>query len=487
MIRPLAFVLGILLSLAPILSRGAAAPTQQWIAVSDIHFDPLANPRDVDRLIDAPAERWREIFAADGPQAFPDYGHDTNDALLESVLDAMHATVHDPAVVLVTGDFLAHHFRARFNRLARDRDDAAYDAFVDKTIAFLAMEFRAAFPRTRILPVIGNNDGYCADYASTPGSPFLARFAAAWASELVNPAAFASEFSLGGYYTQPLPAGNAEAIVLNDVLWSAKYSNACGNPHADPGADELTWLSQTLKATGDAPVWVIGHIPPGVDTFTTLQTHAAQPVPFLADRFNLPFISVLASDASHVVMSISGHTHMDGFRIIGPRAGDQSVPMLVIPAVSPVYFGNPSFTVLDVDGANAHVLDSQVFTVDNLSAMAKDPRREAQWRREYDFNSVYGRADFDAEHLWAAQDAIFNDDRVRRRYEQVYDGGSGRAPITDATWRAYWCSDVAMIATDYAACSNPTIQTQLPPHPSAPPPPTPTPSPSPSPAPSASP
>ena len=475
MVRLLALALGVILSLAPSVARSAATPTQRWLVVSDIHFDPLANPHRADRLIAEPAERWRGIFAADGSDPFSDYGHDTNDALFESALDAMHSADSEPDVILVTGDFLAHEFRSRFDRLAKIHDDATYDAFVDKTIAFLALEFRAAFPRARILPVIGNNDGYCDDYGSTPGSPFLAHMAAAWAPASYDSGLFTREFSVGGYYSEPLPAGNVQAIVLNDVFWSAKYANACGDAHADPGGDELTWLNQALKGAGDGPVWVIGHIPPGIDTFTSLEARPPHTVPFLADRFNIGYIAALSADAPHVVMALAGHTHMESFRIIGQRAGEQSIPMLVLPAVSPIYGGNPSFTILDVDSASAKVLDSQVMVLDNLSALVRDPNRDAFWRREYDFNSVYGRDVFDAAHLWRAQDAIFNDERVRHRFETYYDGGSGRAPITDATWRAYWCSNTALTSTDYLACSNPTIQTQLPAHPAAPPTPSPSP------------
>jgi hypothetical protein len=464
MLRSLAFVLSVVLSLAPTIVCGADSPTQRWIVVSDVHFDPLANARRAERLIDEPVERWRAVFASGGGDPLSEVGRDTNDALFESALEAMHSAVSDPAVVIVAGDFLAHDFRAKFDRVAKVHDDASYDAFVDKTIAFLALEFRAAFPHAHLLPVIGNNDGYCADYGSAPLSPFLAHFAASWSGAADDPASFTAQFSVGGYYTSALPAGNARAVVLNDVFWSSQYSSACAQPHADPGADELAWLAQALKGVDDSPVWIIAHIPPGVDTYASL--HGTQPVTFLADRFNVPYITALTSSGAHVVMTVSGHTHMESFRIVGPRAGDQSVPMLLAPAISPVFFGNPSFTVLDVDSSSAQVLDSQVFTLD-----------KGRWQREYDFDSVYGHGPFDAQHLWSAQDAIFDDDRVRRRFEMYYDGGSGRSPITDATWRAYWCSNVALTAVDFAACSSPQIQTDLPAHPSAPPPPTPSPTP----------
>jgi len=204
-------------------------------------------------------------------------------------------------------------------------------------------------------------------------------------------------------------------------------------------------------------------------------------VPFLLDRFNGAFLTALDS-GSTVVMSIAGHTHMDSFRAIGPDPSTIRAPMLVVPAVSPIFGNAPSFTVLDVDSGTAQVDDTQVFI------LAKT-RNEWAWRREYDFDSIYGRGAIDAARLWSVQQAIFGDERVRRRFEEFYQGGDGIAPITDSTWRSYWCANVALTVTEYTACAMPQIEQDLSPHPSPPPTPSPAPSssPSPSPMPSSSP
>ncbi len=461
---------------APVLAFVLAA-AQPWIVLSDIHFDPFAQPRLVDRLAAAPPDRWRAIFATGDASAPSGPGSDTNDALLESTLDGAHDAVSNPRAVIITGDFLAHEFRAKFDRTAKTHGDAAYAAFVDKTIGFLAWELQTAFPRAHLIPAIGNNDGYCGDYESTPHAAFLAHMAADFAASVgaPDPTAFITQFSTGGYYTVPLPAGNAQAIVLNDVFWSTNYKNACGDPKADPGGDELTWLQATQAALAPAtPVWIIAHIPPGVDVFSTMRAKSGSaPVMFLADRFNGQFLTSLDS-RSAVVMSIAGHTHMNSFRDIGPDPTTPRAPMLIIPSVSPTFGNAPSFAVVDVDTTAAWVTDAQVY----LLSKSKDAWT---WHREYDFDSVYGRGTIDAAHLWSAQQAIFGDERVRRRYEEYYQSGGGIAPITDSTWRAYWCANVALTATDFTACAMPQIQRDFPAHPPAP-----SISPSPSPAPSPS-
>ena len=452
----------------------ALSATQPWLVLSDLHFDPFAQPRLVDRLAAAPPERWRAIFASGQPSA-PSMSGDTNDALLESTLDGARNAVEDPRVVIVAGDLLAHGFHDKFVRAAKLHDDAAYRSFVDKTVAFLAWEVQTAFPRARILPVVGNNDGYCGDYASTPHGAFLAHMAAAWGGSLGtrDPNAFIAQFSAGGYYTVPLPVDGAQAIVLNDVFWSSEYKNACGDPKTDPGSDELAWLDKTQAAfPAGTPVWVIAHIPPGIDVYATLHAPAGSPpVPFLTQAYNEAFVTALDS-RSNVVMAIAGHTHMDSFRSIGPDPSTPRAPMLLVPAISPIYGNAPAFTVLDVDEQSAAVDDARVF----ILTESKD---EWRWTREYDFDSIYGHGVIDARHLWNVQQEIFSDDRVRKRYEEFYQPGDGTAPMTDATWRAYWCANVALTVTDYTACAMPQIQRDLPPHPTPPPPPTPEPTPAP--------
>ncbi|HEX8807090.1 MAG TPA: hypothetical protein VF741_09075, partial [Candidatus Aquilonibacter sp.] len=192
--------------------------------------------------------------------------------------------------------------------------------------------------------------------------------------------------------------------------------------------------------------------------------------------FNSEFLTSLDS-RSAVVMSITGHTHMNSFRVIGPDPSTPRAPMLVVPAVSPIFGGAPSFTVVNVDPNAAWVLDAQIYMLSKIKDVWT-------WRREYDFDSVYGRGTIDAEHLTSVQRAIFDDERVRRRFEEYYQSGDGIAPITETNWRSYWCANVAFTATDFMACAMPQIEHDLAPHPTPPPSPTPSPATTPTPSPS---
>ena len=453
----------------------AETPAEQWLIVSDIHFDPFANPKLVDRLAAAPPDQWRAIFeSADGQVA--GIGSDTNYALLKKALIGMReANASPPKAIVYAGDFLAHRFRSKFDASATRHDDESYDAFVDKTIAFLSDEFRASFPHALIYPAIGNNDSYCGDYNGAPGSPFLAHLAAAWSWGFgANAATIQQQFATGGYYAIDLPIARTRLVVLNSIFWSPLYKNACGDPKADPGGDELAWLQKTLAATAPGEqVWILAHIPPGVDVFSTLAAAMRDPahvVMMLSDKSNETLLASIANPASHVTFAIAGHTHTFGFRLLSsPQWPHSVVPMLVAPSISPVYGSNPSFIVADVNPMTGTVADYRVEILDN-----------ARWTREFDFDRAFGVTTVDADSFESLQSAIFDVADIRKRYDSFNDGGSGRSPITDATWRAYWCGTTTLTAATFVACRQPEIDTDKPQQPTPPPPP---PAPTPTPAP----
>ena len=132
---------------------------------------------------------------------------------------------------------MGHKFPEQFAKYVPDAPPGAYDEFVDKTIAFLAAEFNATFPKAQFLITVGNNDGYCGNYMSTPNSPFLAHMAAAW-GPLVNRNGnapnFAAQFSTGrllhgdpaGAAQDPRDRAEQRVLVglLPERLWDAARS-----------------------------------------------------------------------------------------------------------------------------------------------------------------------------------------------------------------------------------------------------------------------
>ena len=108
--------------------------------MSDLHFDPMADPRLVDQLAAAEPELWSAVLDSSSDRSVGRYGRDSNWMLLRSALQHMAETLPKPAFVLMSGDFLAHDFRREFDAAAKDHSDAAFRIFVQKTMQFLAQQ-----------------------------------------------------------------------------------------------------------------------------------------------------------------------------------------------------------------------------------------------------------------------------------------------------------------------------------------------------------
>jgi hypothetical protein len=426
-------------SSSPVLP-GGPAPPQQWLFVSDLHFTPYDDPSLIGQLVGAPASGWRAILATSTRPPSP-YFSDTKFALFESALAAMKATIPNPRVVIIPGDFMGHNFPQQFAKYVPGAPAAIYDAFVDKTIAFLAAEFNAAFPRAQFLITVGNNDGYCGNYMSTPGSPFLAHMAAAW-EPLVdrngNAPKFVSEFSTAGYYTANLPSGGAiPAIALNSVYWSAFYKNACGT-QPDPGSTELAWLSTALAATPSAILMT--HIPPGIDEYASLNNDAATPL--YVETYTQQLLSILKAPGKSPRAFILGHIHHATFEIADTSAAQ--VGTLGVPSISPNQGNNPAFVVGNLAAGAPVIADTTTYVLP-LGAMG-------MWEKLYAFNAEYGLSGYTVPNLLTLDDRIASDASVRAQFFDYYNSGSTTATPKPDKWPWYWCGHTNLTPQPYAAC-----------------------------------
>jgi hypothetical protein len=157
--------------------RGAdteRAWSTQFLMMSDLHFDPMADPKLVDRLCAVEPEEWPGILESSDKKAPARYGADSNWVLLHSTLQQTKQILPNPAFVVMPGDLLGHNFRREFDTAAADHSDAAYRLFVRKTMQFLASQLEQTFPDTPILPALGNDDSCCGNYQLQPQGPFLA-------------------------------------------------------------------------------------------------------------------------------------------------------------------------------------------------------------------------------------------------------------------------------------------------------------------------
>jgi sphingomyelin phosphodiesterase acid-like 3 len=427
-----------------------------FLIVTDIHFDPFADPALVDRLIAADVDAWPGIFES-GQQGFAQYGSDANYPLMMSALDEARELLPRPDFVLYAGDYLVHQFETKFEAHGGGGPEAFAD-FVVKTMTFVSEQLQAAFPQTPVYGTLGNDDAICGNYMVAPGQRFLAAVGELWAAHSEHPEAFA-DFGIGGFYVVPHPTvQDRDLIVLNTVLWSINYENRCNPAASDPGVAQLAWLEWTLYRTklDGRTASLLFHIPPGIDSYYSSHgsgTCRENVKTFLKEEYEKPFLALLERYRDILQTSYAGHSHMDDFRIVEAAAGDPILLTRITPAISPIFVNNPGFGLVLYDRASGDLLDYATVYLTNLEAAGRG--EAARWAIEYTFRGAYGYTTFDPETATRLAQAIRSDAAVRDDYIEFYPvkTASTNPPINQQNWKAYACAQTELSVEAFAACS----------------------------------
>ena len=432
--------------------------------MSDLHFDPMADPRLVDQLAAAEPDQWRQVLDSSDDRSLGRYGRDSNWMLLRSALQQMAETLPKPAFVLISGDFLAHRFRPEFNAAVRDHSDAAYRVFVQKTMQFLGLQLEQNFPATPILPALGNNDEECGDYELQPGGPFLVDTLPIL-RRLVGSAGgpgFDHDWQTYGDYTARV--SGIRILSANTNFLSIHYRNACGSTtDGDPGRATLAWLEAELAAAKDAQerVWLVYHIPPGIDGYATLRQGACPGtlIPMWDQTYAGAFLALMKRYADTVTASFAGHTHMDDFRLIGDAEGRYGFA-LITPAVSPIFGQNPAFRTVVYDSEGG-ILDQTTYGLTNLpQATAAAGGVPPEWRAEYTFTRQWNLPRLDLPSLDHLYSLITDAPAEREQWHMIFPVSSpvywapfsgGSEQLAQAA-RAFRCASGNVAPSDYGQC-----------------------------------
>lgn len=451
------------------------------VMLSDLHFDPFADPKKVDALRKAPASEWDAILRSpDSEHRGGDFvalqaacharGVDTNISVLASSLKAQQATMPNPLFVTVSGDLMAHVFDCKFKTLEKDASEADYSEFASKTVAFLAWELHHTFPKAPIYFSLGNNDSGCRDYREDENSAYLtndAKTFAVVALNAKNAAAIRNTFPTVGDYSVmlPLPMVKTRLLVVQDIFASKGFAS-CGDEKETASADkQAAWLRAQLTdaRAKHEHVWVMGHIPPGVNAFSpSSMSQKVCTTGDVPDEFlrNEDLLNDLTDYSDVVTLAIFGHTHMDEIRLLHGKGG--SVPMKIIPATTTIGGNMPTFTVAQINPVRAVMMDYAVYNADNKIGDG------AKWSKEYDYQTTYKQKDFSAESVQALTAAFVadrkSDSEAVKSYTRYYQSGSAqeagllgvnlgyRALGMMALWHEYSCAASDGHAAAYKSC-----------------------------------
>jgi sphingomyelin phosphodiesterase acid-like 3 len=455
-----------------------AKATIPALLLSDIHFEPFWDPAKAPQLASAPVSEWKAILAAapspDQQQRFAALqqscharGVDTSFALFDASLKVMRSHAAGVKFVTLSGDLLSHAFQCKFKTLFPQSTPADYRAFVEKTLDYVMGELYGAFPNVPVYAALGNNDSDCGDYRLDAHSEFLAV-----TGKEVTKYFPASErqgaeesFAAGGYYSVSLPAPieNARLLVLNDLFMSSKYATCSGNADQSAADEQLTWLRQQLAEAraNKQKIWVMGHIPPGVDLHSTVTKMVdvcggKSPVMFLSSE---KMADVIAEFSDVVELAIFGHTHMDELRLLkddgqNPASG-KNVAVKMVASISPINGNHPSITVAQIDPSSAELVDYKVFAASNQSGVG------AAWTEEYDFARSYHEAEFTSSSVSQLIAGFAADPVAITPASQNYieDFSVGFAtPLLRLAWPQYVCTLSNHTQQTFKACVCPAAQ-----------------------------
>jgi len=448
-----------------------SAKSIQALFVSAIHFEPFRDPGKAAQLAAAPVEDWNALLAApasaDAATQFTKLqqtchakGEDTTYALFESSLRAIHARARGARFVIVSGDLIAHNFSCKFAALFPKATPAEYRTFVEKTIAYVMGGLRTALPGVPVYAALGNNDSDCGDYQIDANSAFLKESGEVFAADLhgAERSQAVQTFAAGGYYSVNLPAPveHTRLLVLDDLFMSERYQTCGGKEDRAPADSQIAWLQQQLNEarSKNEKVWVMAHIPPGVDSYSTARKWkelcgGGKPKMFLSSE---ALSEVLAGYGDVIQLAIFAHTHMDEVRLLIPAnvdAAHRPVAVKIVASISPIDGNNPSFTVATIDPVHGILADYRVIAASNQTGIA------AEWTEEYDFAKTYHEPAFTAATVGsliagfktdpAAQTAASQD------YLRYYMTGVDMRMLA-LIWQPYVCS-LTNAATDaYREC-----------------------------------
>lgn len=462
-------------SVKPLVARPSSSTQQAQatvpaLMVSDIHFEPFWDPAKVPQLVAAPASEWKAILAAppspDQQQRFASLqkscharGADTSFALFQSSLKAMHSHTAGAGFVTVSGDLISHAFQCKYNTLFPNSKPDAYGAFVEKTLSYVISELDAASPNVPVYVALGNNDSDCGDYRLDAHSEFLSVTGKVVTKNFpVNERQSTLEsFAAGGYYSVPLPAPikNARLLVLNDLFMSSHYASCAGKSAPDAADAQLAWLRQQLaQARADKQkIWVMGHIPPGVDLHATV----SKMIDVCSDQTPIMFLSsekmadVLTEFSDVVQLAIFAHTHMDEMKLLKAAVptGNEAVALKMVSSISPINGNKPSFTVAQIAPSSATLKDYQVFAASNLTGV------DVTWAEEYDFTRSYHEATFNSSSVskLIAGFAADPDAKTKASQDYIQDFSVGYlSPVLQAFWPQYVCTLSNRTQQAFKAC-----------------------------------
>ena len=434
--RPIFLILLITLCLNCGCGSGNTGDKFPAVVFSDIHFNPYDDSTIFNALVATDVSGWENIFKGSAKKTPAPWGADSNYPLLTLALSSIKQNSGGSSVFIFTGDILGHYFPQQYFQFCNCQDQVAMQAFADKTVEFVMDQVRASAGDVPVVFALGNGDSYT---GYGPDSTFLSATAELYYTRFLNGKtdhqAFLDSFTAGGYYSVEPLGKDLMVIGLNTILFSPMLKTDT----TDQVNVELAWFDARLAAAKaeNKKVWLLMHVPPGVDLGTTAGTidsngQLAAATMMWKPAFQAAFLQILSKYPGVISLTFAGHTHMDEYPIL-----PLDNVVVVSPSISPAFFNNPAYKVFTFTRGDFNATDTRSLNYD----LATKP---AQFNDYYVFSEAYrlqGSLNSSLAHLLPA---LLEDPAKQGTYRSHYYSGHNSPPpdsniITDGNWPVFSC------------------------------------------------
>lgn len=443
-------------------SKVTSQQENNFVNFTDLHFTPYYDKSLINELVKSEHTEWDNIFSKSAIKDYGEYGEEANYPLFNKALLNMKKNIENPDFIIMTGDFICHDFEAKFKKFSGIDSNEEAHKFLDKTIKFVSYKIKQVFGDISVFPALGNNDSYCGDYQLEANGKFLKTFSDIWKKQINSPD-MDKIFLQGGYYSATSPVNKKHKIIsLNSIFFSVKYNNGnydrfCDckitNDYSELSEKQFKWFEEKLKkySTENCHVWVITHIPPGINIYKTIKESDQHENPkvftYWKPEYAEKFKNIVSKYSDNIKVIMAGHTHMDDFKIIYQDNSPKSF-VHISPAITPVFGNNPGFQSVSYNSTNLSFNNYKTYYV-NIS------EKTDKWKYEYSFSKNYKVKNITATTLDKIYNQMLKDSTVRNNYMKYFPVSSKHSSFIDkSNWNWYNCGIVNVLSEEYLNCRN---------------------------------
>ena len=345
--------------------KSANSDIASFLWLTDVHVDPFYHSPD--------RQCHKKELSLLERHPFGTIGCDPPPSLLYSVLEGAAAWLEatsNASFVLFTGDFVRHD-------LPRMQNPANNASDIVENVSTLARDY---FPHApMVFGTLGNNDNPC-DYCEqiTTGSAvneWFWKIGSRIKKATCMTEATLEQYKYGSFFE--VAVGGLTILSISTVIYSTLHVPG-DMLEADPFG-QFAWLRTKLAEAVESgrSVWIVGHIPPGMETFGFTELWWPEYV--------TKYLALVQDPAlgPTVAAQLFGHVHKDEVRVL-PNPPPGAGPIFLSSSISPVYYNNPSFKMVQYNRTSGRLLDFKTIYAD-ITADGKP----LQWKFGYDLLQTY--------------------------------------------------------------------------------------------------